>query len=107
MGVVLEDSLLVCPICGGPNLHHYKVRIYDRGVYGREEEGEGEESHATVTTEICGDTVIKVLGADNPSSRRGAVGIFFECEWCKPARPMELTIIQHKGDTILKWRLPE
>jgi hypothetical protein len=39
----------------------------------------------------------------NPSERRQGLAIAFSCEDCDAK--LELTIAQHKGNTIVEWRL--
>ena len=41
-------------------------------------------------------------GSGNPSWRRHGLAICFECEFC--GRTSELTIAQHKGQSLLAWR---
>jgi hypothetical protein len=87
---------LACPKCGGENLHHEVVVVYDR------------EEDATLVTKIVvgkGDVSkreVKSEGSGNPSARRDGMSIGFICETC-PAWP-ELTVEQHKGSTYLAWR---
>jgi hypothetical protein len=92
-----DPTWLTCPHCGQSNLHHDAVTVFDR----RGEDG------PTAATTITGHSVYREEGqaADlaNPSSRRDGLAVSFWCEHC-PAIS-ELTIAQHKGITILGWRI--
>jgi len=89
-----KEGTLMCPKCEGNNLHHGAVKIYER----REDQPTTEITikNETKTIEIENDS------QNNPSKRRNAVGIYFECEECGPVG--ELTISQHKGSTFVEWR---
>jgi hypothetical protein len=89
-----NSDWLLCPGCGEHDLHHDQVTVFER-------ETEDAPSRAT---EIDG-TRVRVLsdGRGNPSSRRGGIAIRFWCEHCS-AVP-ELTLAQHKGTTLMEWRL--
>lgn len=78
---------LECPACKGNYLHHHRVEIFDR----REDQPDG--LHVVVTTDVRVDTDI----TGNPSKRRHALKVFFECEQCD-AKPV-LIVSQHKGQT--------
>lgn len=97
-----HDSVdLVCPRCGGFNLHHVGVRMYERS-----------EDQPTVTLiETYGDRV-KVtprVSSDraNPSSRRHGMVVMFDCELCNSPEGeedrIELRFAQHKGSTEVSW----
>jgi hypothetical protein len=92
-----DPTWLTCPHCGQNNLHHDAVTVFCR---------RGEDGPVTATT-VTGHSVYREEGqaADlaNPSSRRDGLAVSFWCEHC-PAIS-ELTIAQHKGITILGWRI--
>jgi hypothetical protein len=91
-----ESEDLICPFCGGANLHHETVTVYDR----REDEEE-----VTVTVVMDGISIVQRTdseGAGNPSRRRNALMITFSCETCWEIP--KLVISQHKGSTFLYWK---
>ncbi len=103
MTVGRDQLVLQCAHCGGDNLHHASVGVWSR-------EG-GEDGPSMLTKVMARDTdppldrypgPVVVTHSDpsgNPSSRRGAVAVFFECESCDETTV--LTIAQHKGFSIL------
>lgn len=87
---------LLCPRCGGDNLHHGAVTTYDRA----------EDAPRVIETRINGGKIeinASSAGEDNPSRRRGGLVVDFWCEQCGNA-PMQLCIAQHKGSTEIGWR---
>lgn len=84
---------LACPSCGSSHLHHGDIEVYDRG------EDQPEGLHVAITD---AGTVTDRCLRGNPSDRRHGLAIRFECENC--AMDMELTIAQHKGNTLVAWR---
>ncbi|NLX17393.1 MAG: hypothetical protein GXY45_10565 [Ramlibacter sp.] len=88
----LNNDELVCPNCGGENLHHGTVTVYERD---REDSATGR----IVSTEdyVVANTSMK----GNPSARRNGLLIGFKCEHCD-ADPV-LAITQHKGCTYFHW----
>jgi hypothetical protein len=105
---------LACPGCGGDFLRQGKVTVYNR-------EKEDSETGAAVTistSEFKGPpssegrppitrekTVVMMsqeVGATdgNPSDRRQGLTIAFTCEQGCTAN---LTVIQHKGNTVIEW----
>lgn len=87
---------LLCPRCGGSNLHHDTVAIFNRGE---------DEEQVRQTTVTASATVVEITeGKDNPSERRSGIAIQFSCETCEDKATMEMTIAQHKGTTFLRWR---
>ena len=105
------QTTLVCP-CGCINLHQQTVEVYQ--CY--------EDSAGIFTEASLTETTIKSIerhAKQNPSSRRNGLRIFFECEWCHSGHDgidengeekfvevpplFELTIAQHKGDTLLEF----
>ena len=102
-----EDQTLMCPRCGGGNLHHTDVVIYDRHEDGKT----GLRVGVTVTdaySKACllhRERVFPVTVTSdvsgNPSPRRCGIRVVFSCETCD-ARPM-MVIYQHKGSTGMEW----
>ena len=48
---------------------------------------------------------VPAAGSGNPSDRRHGLAVAFTCEAC-PFQG-ELTVAQHKGATLVGWRVPE
>ena len=97
-----NDGLLVCPKCNGTYTHQSNIEVFNRT---REDDPTGSRFY------IVGGTVaFSSSMADNPSSRRQGVRIYFYCEHChyegdRPAdRPplYEMIIYQHKGGTFIE-----
>lgn len=92
---------LICPQCGGSDLHHNTITIYERL--------RGEDDPNTLVTNVNnGPRVSLKFNPNNPSDRRDGLGITFTCESCESLNNggiMELTIAQHKGTTYFKWRI--
>jgi hypothetical protein len=89
-----DDNVLLCPKCGRDNLHHGRVSVYQCS-----------EAQAWVQRTIIDETVSSnaVIGdTSNPSPRRHGLTIAFSCEQCGDIG--ELTIAQHKGQTLINWR---
>jgi len=82
-----DEQVLTCPRCGGNNLHHGDVTVFERTR---------EDGPATVVS------VGHRSNNGNPSDRRDGVVIRFTCE--NACDPFELTVTQHKGWTLLAWR---
>lgn len=86
-----DDGALMCPVCGGGNLHQVVHEVFER-----DESGIGGLHTKTVRT---GTTVDSDM-AGNPSPRRQGAAITMDCEnmhGCK------LVIFQHKGSTYIEW----
>jgi len=100
-GLSFDDNVLLCPRCGGYNLHHEDVivcsRKYDDGSDGISAKI---DRHGVAT--IDGDPV-----TNNPSSRRSGLSISFWCENCMQDHnddsQFSLNIYQHKGSTYMEW----
>lgn len=96
MNEMNEIYSLECPRCGERNLHHKLIRIY-----GRLEDG------PTAYTEISADaddpkqTPWVDNFPENPSPRRDAISIVFQCEHHNGN--LSLNIWQHKGCTNYRW----
>lgn len=87
----LGDSLN-CPACDNPFLHQRKVSIFWRVE-------DAEEGNHVVSQ--LGHTLADTSMHGNPSPRRDGIVIDFECETCD-AEP-RLSIVQHKGATLMGW----
>lgn len=91
---------LVCPRCRNAHLHHEGLKSFDRD----------EDAETIRLTEVAaGDvttTTPSAKNSGNPSQRRDGLVISFRCEICseEPDDILELTIAQHKGTTLLRWR---
>ena len=93
---MLEDDMLLCPNCGGINLHQIKVDVFERG------EDEEDVLHTQVGPEKSFKSfVVKNEISGNPSLRRHGMTIKFMCETCD-AKP-KLHFAQHKGITLVNW----
>ena len=86
---------LICPGCGGSCLHHVEIVAYDRHE---------DDQRALRTVINNGDVQLRVIenNSSNPSSRRDGIVIKLYCETCDCSP--ELTIAQHKGQTLVDWR---
>ena len=91
----LDDNSLRCPHCGGSNLHHEWIEIFDQSACC------GATYRVSVDSGGVGVRIGPDTWKDNPSARRNGLKIFFSCETC-PEKPV-LSIAQHKGDTLLAW----
>lgn len=81
--------LLTCPTCGSEYTHHGDVAVFQRPG------GEDKPSYVVAPVGMTGAAT-----AHNPSPRRDAVRIAFECENSECPR-WHLDIIQHKGQTFI------
>lgn len=87
-----DELVLLCPGCKSINLHQGEVEIFDRS----------EDSVSGLhTTANVGDVKIDADMSKNPSSRRDGMRIHFTCEYCD-AKAV-LTIVQHKGSTLIAF----
>lgn len=88
-----EYAVLVCP-CRSDYLHHGDVRVYERG----------EDDPVALRTTVSQRHVTRDLKCPDtgPSHRRDGLVVAFSCECC--ARPIQLAIYQHKGQTFLEWQ---
>jgi hypothetical protein len=87
---------LICPGCASNCLHHKYVTVYDVAKEDAPQMTRTRVSHGIVESSEVPNT------NENPSSRRHGLAIGFWCECC-PAKS-ELTIAQHKGNTLVEWR---
>jgi hypothetical protein len=95
---MINDGHLICANCGGEWLHHSYVVVFHRD----------EDAPRTLETHIDGvsakSAIMPSAKSDNPSLRRSGIAIGFHCEDC--GAQAELTIAQHKGQSLIEWRLP-
>jgi hypothetical protein len=96
-----DSSELLCPRCKGYKLQSTGVTVYHRG------EDENTVTKVQVTTGPVTTVTPYASGVGNPSRRRQGIAIQFKCEQCdwedKPGTAIELTIAQHKGNTVVGW----
>ena len=89
---VLAWDTLRCPVCGGEYLHQGNTEIFNRS---HEDSTEG--LHVTVDGQKL---QIDHNQSGNPSLRRDGIRIDLWCEFCDSSS--SLTIVQHKGNTLLE-----
>lgn len=91
--VIDGAGTLLCPFCGSNNLHHQRLRAFERY----------EENDATATiTEIFGTWTHVRVGA--APGRRNTLDVEF---WCEGGEHLPvLRIQQHKGSTFFRWVEP-
>lgn len=94
--VALADDFLLCPSCGQEFLHSGRVLVFDR------QEDAEETSLVIVDSGTVSAHPVSSAESANPSSRRHGIAIEFECETCVAI--LQLTLAQHKGHTIARWR---
>jgi hypothetical protein len=95
---------LKCPHCGGTNLHHDEVVVFERldcmrqgtrvmvaGVDRQAQDG---------VAGLFPCVTIDAAMVDNPSPRRQGVHVGLWCEQC--GQRSSLSIVQHKGETYLE-----
>jgi hypothetical protein len=99
---------LLCPGCGGSNLHHADVLVFDRAEDADEvkritvEHGADEAGYPALgSAKVSMSLVPNDSNSGNPSSRRNGITIAFMCENCSAASVLE--IAQHKGATLVGW----
>lgn len=95
------QGTLLCPQCGGEYLHQTAVDVHFR----QSEDGSG----VGVIASMKG-IESKQLAADSPLflGRRDDLIVSFWCELCEEpgSEPFRLSIVQHKGVTLLAWMAP-
>lgn len=99
-----SDYTLICPKCGGNNLHHSRVHCYTR------DEDAVTGVHADVQIRMGSAVQVDSDMRNNPSARRSGVRIEFFCETCPSDKRYPgpiLRIIQHKGCTYVTWETEE
>jgi hypothetical protein len=92
------DNTLCCPICGDVYLHSGSVRIWNR------DEDQNPAPLIAFDEATGGVTMDIVSQENNPSPRRHAIEIDFQCEGCGMAQ-RTLRLVQHKGVTEMTWRV--
>jgi len=97
MEIRVLDQALKCPRCGHDYIHQVWVDVWER------EEDADDGIHCCVTRNSV--SVDKNAVRENPSERRQAMEIGFHCEQC--AGYSHLAILQHKGQTFVKWEIRE
>ena len=102
--LVGDIAVLLCPRCGGNNLHQERVDIWER---------EKEDDPVGLHVQTDGVAHMQVDGflGDSPSGRRNGLRITFSCEQCQFDVPGErdllLFIWQHKGTTFVDFKPEE
>ena len=86
------DSVLLCPSCNSPHLHHWRVEVFERA------QDEVKGVHVSVED---GKALIDTSQTGNPSARRHGMAIHFACEVCSGMSV--LTLAQHKGNTFVDF----
>jgi len=94
-----DDTSLLCPVCGGNNLHHTDVFVSSR---------RSEDNKVGITASISDGGKVAITGeanSENPSARRNGMSIYFYCEQCDDTAtyPLRLNLYQHKGTTYIEW----
>lgn len=90
----ISAGILKCPVCKELYLHQKEVQVFDR------KEDEKDTLQVNVVNKTCSTTI---SNTGNPSPRRQAVQIKFECENCE--EPYYLVLYQHKGNTVVGWNI--
>ena len=93
----MYQDKLECPFCGGDFLHQIKVDVFERW----EDQTTVFHVHTNMEQTVKSQ-IVNNERSNNPSLRRHAVSITFECEECSK-KPI-LCLIQHKGCTYVEWR---
>lgn len=86
----LRSPHLLCASCGGCNIHHERVDVFER------EEDAFDGLHTSVSR--TGTKIDRDMRG-NPSRRRHGLTVYFSCEEC--GFTTRLVIFQHKGATII------
>jgi hypothetical protein len=95
-----SENGLVCPMCGGSNLHQGAVKHYCRTH---------EDDEVGMLTVVTGNTVAASSDLpmkESPSIRRNGLRIEMACEGCGDLIT-DLAIYQHKGTTYITWMYDE
>jgi hypothetical protein len=98
-------EVVLCPHCGGNNLHQTNTTIYERGEDADKTRVMAQSGNEMVVTDFPSQDVL------NPSRRRHGLIIEFWCESCHSGsddaetltNPHRLAIFQHKGCTFMMW----
>lgn len=92
------EGTLVCPHCGGSQLHQSRAEVFFRG----EDQSDGIYVGVSGEAELA---MVKRGQTGNPSPRRDGLRIWFTCEGCP--QHSSLVVIQHKGDTLVHWEMAQ
>lgn len=84
-----DEPVVLCPVCGGDLTHHQDTVSYRRSR---------EDGPTTMTVMSTGESCY-VPEDQNPSPRRHAVVLEFECE---AGHAFTLQFVQHKGHTFVR-----
>ena len=109
------DNVLLCAYCGGNCLHHntavvwfregwedgwsHNIGINSGDPYVRDVRFLSAGGDPDELPRGEGVQVHRDLPGENPSDRRGAIEILFDCEFCDGVSSLQ--IIQHKGTTYV------
>lgn len=94
---------LMCPLCGGENMHHERVQLFVRDA----EDRDGMLVTVGATGDIDGrkytpqGMVLNRMASKEMPGRRDAIHIHFWCEQCEGKSVLH--IAQHKGLTLVSW----
>lgn len=89
--MISSNGHLACPRCFSDYLRQLGVTVFNR-----------QEDIDAPGVLISPAGKVTRSDADNPSARRDAVLIDFDCESC--CASLQLCTVQHKGNTHLYWR---
>ena len=94
-----DHGELICPDCGGDNLHQDEVRVYTR---------RGEDQNGVlVTVDEDGKTSTVAMPAESLRGRRESLLISYWCECChegiSSAPLLWLELQQDRGCTFATW----
>ena len=93
----VDFDRLACPYCHDGFLHQRGVEVFFRTI-------EDSETGLYVSVDSNCNFAKDHSMAGNPSFRRDGILIHFECEICPPNKNRHtLSVIQHKGSTLVRW----
>lgn len=88
-----ERNELLCPRCGHGFMHQAITEVFER---------QGEDGERGLHVKVTGSYVhVDTLQEGNPSYRRQGLRVSCVCEGCGGVS--SLTIVQHKGQTLMEW----
>lgn len=90
----LDGLNLLCPSCGGNNLHQQHTTVATRPR---------EDALGVVFTVSAARSAVSPATEDSYVGRRGDICIAFSCEECGDGT-RTLVIQQHKGSTLVWWK---
>jgi len=88
-----DNAELLCPSCGGEFLRQKQAQVFARS--------EDATAGVRVTFGDSGFAVDSGMGG-NPSPRQDGISISLECDQC--GAMSELTVSQHKGQTLIEHK---